>query len=222
MFFELNREVGIGARYCSKLRSVDVVNYVIGPVFQAAKFNGSSPVPGIQSVVKKSCCLRMTCVSGTSNRCHTAGRGIGPSTTSSRDRCEATSQFLLASRGQIGLALFSASEGRTNCVPRRRRRRPWTQVNAAVTQFDVIAKNGSCLQSGPLMSSPWIEPETNSLVGSNGHIKVWLVRRSTRCRRGQTPPEIRVLPTVLFRKSRGRNPGAPQRFFWLCVMMSRL
>ena len=52
MFFELNRQVGIVSRYCSKLRSVDVVNDVIGSVFQAAKLNGPFPMLGIKSVVQ--------------------------------------------------------------------------------------------------------------------------------------------------------------------------
>src|SRR4051794_25777907 len=52
MFFELNRQVGIVSRYGPKLRSVDVVQDLVGSAFQAAKLNGATPMLGIKSVVQ--------------------------------------------------------------------------------------------------------------------------------------------------------------------------
>ena len=43
---------GIVSRYCSKLRSVDVVNHVVASAFQAARFNGRFPMPGIKCAVR--------------------------------------------------------------------------------------------------------------------------------------------------------------------------
>src|SRR6185369_12410811 len=52
MFFELNRQAGIVSRYGAKLRSVDVFHDIIGSAFQTAKFDGTLPMLGIESVVK--------------------------------------------------------------------------------------------------------------------------------------------------------------------------
>src|SRR4051794_4766660 len=57
MFFELHRQMGIAPRCCSKLPSMDVVNDVVGSVFQTAEFNGAFPMLGIKSVVQ---CLLLT------------------------------------------------------------------------------------------------------------------------------------------------------------------